>query len=109
MEIANVLKELMVRAGDGGEPMSQHSLANATGVPQPTISRILSGKHAKPYLQNVLDLCQYFHVTVEQMIGAEPLDRPQDEADLIRAYRALSDEDRALLRSMAASLANKSR
>lgn len=68
MEIKDVLAELMRRAD-----INQPDLAAQSGVPQPTINKILSGTSKHPTVGNVSKLAGFFGVTMEQMFGADPL------------------------------------
>jgi transcriptional regulator with XRE-family HTH domain len=60
--------------------ISQSALARATGVPQPTINRILSEVTREPRRDSVLRIANYFGVTPESMYEA-PSQREQDQAD----------------------------
>jgi transcriptional regulator with XRE-family HTH domain len=51
--------------------MNQTQLAKATGIPQPTINRILTGETASPRIENVNVFADYFGVTVEALLGNE--------------------------------------
>lgn len=53
--------------------ISQGALERASGVNQPTINRILTGQSAEPKLQNLEKLATYFHVTVDQLRGKDPI------------------------------------
>ncbi len=60
--------------------ISQSALARATGIPQPTINRILSEVTREPRRDSVLSIANYFGVTPESMYEA-PSQREQDQAD----------------------------
>jgi len=60
--------------------ISQSALARATGVPQPTINRILSEVTREPRRDSVLRIANYFGVTPESMYES-PSHRDQDQAD----------------------------
>lgn len=64
MDIKDILKELMSRAGDNA-----YSLADRSGVPQPTIQRILSGKHGDPRSTTVKRLAAAYGVSESQLRG----------------------------------------
>lgn len=66
---ADVLKALMAREG-----LNQAELARRAGLNQPTIQRILNRGIENPGVPTVAKLAAYFGVTVQQMVGVEPLD-----------------------------------
>ncbi|WP_447940118.1 LexA family transcriptional regulator [Pseudoxanthomonas mexicana] len=49
------------------EELSENQLSRNTGVPQPTIHRVLSGRVADPRDGTLRPLAEYFGVTVEQL------------------------------------------
>ena len=49
------------------EEINQTELSRRTGVPQPTISRILDALHESPNFQSMLKLAKYFKVPVETL------------------------------------------
>ena len=67
--IGDVLKKLMLAGA-----VSQNLLADATGVPQPTIYRILAGKSLEPRKSTVHKLAHFFGVTPAELCGDAPLD-----------------------------------
>lgn len=48
-------------------------LARRTGVPQPTVHRIVSGDSPNPHPASVAALANYFHISVAQLKGKEPI------------------------------------
>ena len=60
--------------------ISQSALSRATGVPQPTINRILSEVTREPRRDSVLRIANYFGVTPESMY-AVPSKREQEQSD----------------------------
>lgn len=56
--------------------MSEGELSRRTGVPQPTIHRILSGATPNPRLEAIAPLAEFFNVSTDQMLGRVPL--PKD-------------------------------
>lgn len=71
--LQQVLRALMNKEMVGGRPMSANELASRSGVPQSTISRILTGT-SKDVRENVLErLSNYFRITIGQLRGDEPL------------------------------------
>lgn len=65
-KLSNNLKQLIQNA-----KISENELARRTGVPQQVINRILSGENKNPKLATLSPLCNYFMVTLSQMIGDE--------------------------------------
>jgi transcriptional regulator with XRE-family HTH domain len=60
-----VLRYLMQDVGN----MSEGELFRRTGVPQPTIHRILSGATPNPRMESIEPLAEFFNVTSDQMLG----------------------------------------
>lgn len=48
-------------------------LAHQTGVPQSTLSRILSGETTQPHRSSLEPLATFFQVSVNQLLGKEPI------------------------------------
>ena len=80
--------------------LSQSALSRATGVPQPTINRILSEVTREPRRDSVVRIANFFGVTPESMY-APPSKKAGDAAvsmdELYEKIRSLSDADRAAL------------
>lgn len=55
------------------ESLSDNDLADKTGIPQPTISRIKSGESQDPRDRTLRPLAEYFGITVSQLRGDVPL------------------------------------
>ncbi|RUR14241.1 LexA family transcriptional regulator [Legionella sp. km772] len=53
--------------------ISVSELARLTGLPQPTIHHILTGSTKNPRKKALEELSRFFSVSVEQLIGLEPL------------------------------------
>jgi len=53
--------------------MSEGELYRRTGVPQPSIHRILTGKTPKPRSENVKKIADFFGITEDQLLAREPL------------------------------------
>ena len=60
----NKLSKLMRACG-----ISQSALSRATGVPQPTINRILNESIREPRYDSVVRLAHFFDVTPESLYG----------------------------------------
>jgi len=59
-------------------------------VPQPTITRIISGETTTPRIDTLVRLAEYFEVTVSQLIGETPLATDAVLAELETTYQNLS-------------------
>jgi phage repressor protein C with HTH and peptisase S24 domain len=68
--IAEILQALI----DSEEGLNATQLAEKTGVPQPTIQRILAGKSVDPATKTLEPLARYFSKTVAQLRGEIPID-----------------------------------
>ncbi|MFJ4139264.1 XRE family transcriptional regulator [Pseudomonas fragi] len=64
--VSTVLKELLARHG-----ISAMTLHRSTGVPQPTLSRILSGKIADPSDRHISKIAEYFHISTDRLRGRD--------------------------------------
>ena len=62
LDISKQLAKLM-----RDQHLSQSALSRATGVPQPTINRILSGVTREPRRDSVVRIANYFGVTPESL------------------------------------------
>lgn len=66
--LSDVLSELMFE-----RKIKMIELAHLTGVPQSTLSRILSGETTHPHRSSLEPLAAFFQVTVNQLIGKDPI------------------------------------
>lgn len=53
--------------------MKAIDLARETGIPQPTVHRIVAGKCTNPHSGTIQSMAQYFDLSVEQLKGDAPL------------------------------------
>lgn len=53
--------------------MSEGRLAKLASIPKTTINRILSGRTPDPRAGTLVPIAQYFGISLEQLIGVEPL------------------------------------
>lgn len=53
--------------------LTSKELAELVQIPLPTINRLRSDSHLNPTLSSLLPLCHYFKISVDQLIGLEPL------------------------------------
>ena len=95
-DLHNKLSKLMRACG-----ISQSALSRATGVPQPTINRILNESIREPRYDSVVRLAHFFDVTPESMYG--PYSLKAGDNTVISSKRlyeqilSLSDGDRKTL------------
>lgn len=69
MTLSNNLQQLMRIHGN----TSVSELARLTRIPQPTIHHILTGSTKNPRKKALEELSRFFSISVEQLIGQEPL------------------------------------
>lgn len=53
--------------------MKPIDLARELDIPQPTIHRLVTGKSTRPYKSSLEPIANYFDISVDQLIGDEPL------------------------------------
>jgi len=68
LPISEILTHLMA-----SERIRPAELARRTKLPQQTVQRIVSGNTPNPHASSLQAIAEYFHVTVEQLRGIEPL------------------------------------
>jgi SOS-response transcriptional repressor LexA len=68
--------ELLLQLHD----LTEAELARRSKMPQPTIHRLLTGATPDPRLSTLLPLAEFFDITINQLVGAEPL--PQLSRDI---------------------------
>lgn len=75
-KLSGILKKLLfqkdIRAAD---------LCREIDVPAPTIHRLITGKSTRPYKSSLKPIADYFDVSIEQLIGEEPLPADLDQAE----------------------------
>ena len=95
-DLHNQLAKLMRACG-----ISQSALSRATGVPQPTINRILNESIREPRYESVVRLAHFFDVTPESMYGPYSLKAGDNTVIsskwLYEQVLSLSDGDRKTL------------
>jgi len=67
-KLANILKKLLFQ-----KDMRVTDLARELDIPQPTIHRLVAGKSTRPYKSSLEPIASYFSITVDQLLGNEPL------------------------------------
>lgn len=73
LQLSKVLQQLLY-----DHRMNAYELACAVGLPAPTVHRLVSGKSTRPYKSSLKPIADYFAISMEQLLGEEPLDTPQD-------------------------------
>lgn len=53
--------------------MKTIDLAREVNLPQPTVHRLVTGKSTRPYKSSLKPIADFFSVTVDQLVGEEPL------------------------------------
>lgn len=115
MPIASeILARLMSQAG-----LTNNELADKTGIPQPTISRILRNESRDPRDSTLRPLAKYFGITVSQLRGDVPLPSSQvrisanddvqevsvDTLRLAMAIESMPQEKRGALQTLVEAIA----
>jgi len=93
------------------EGISQSALSRATGVPQPTINRILSQVTQDPRRDSMISIANYFGVAVESLYGSSAAQKstkkdPKAVEDVFNRILGLSKADRKALFSQVAEKFN---
>lgn len=68
LELGSILECLLKRAN-----MSESAFGRKVGIPRATINRIVSGKTPDPRVSTLKSISEYFNVTVDQLLGTQPL------------------------------------
>jgi transcriptional regulator with XRE-family HTH domain len=88
-EPRSILRDLMSERG-----FDQAALARASGVPQPTISRYLAGKHKHLSTEHLMAIAQSIGATVSELLGEVPI-ASAVVREAQRALACMSDDERA--------------
>lgn len=99
-DIKDVLSELTQR-----DKLTQTKLSEESGVPQPTISRILNGTHQTLELETVRRLADYFGISIDQLVGDEPLDNDRQWYAIKKVWQRIPDHQRVVVETTAKALA----
>ncbi|MDC1452943.1 helix-turn-helix domain-containing protein [Porticoccaceae bacterium] len=97
-ELARLMKQ---------EGISQSGLSRATGVPQPTINRILSQVTQDPRRDSMMSIANYFGVPLESLYGSSSSQKsakkdPKVIEDIFNRILGLSKAERKALFSQVA-------
>ena len=68
LEISSILNYLLNKAG-----ISEAALGREINIPRATINRIVSGRTPDPRASTLGAIAEYFNVTVDQLLGKQPL------------------------------------
>ena len=66
--LGNTLKKLLFERN-----MKPVDLARQINLPPPTIHRLITGKSTRPYQSSLKPIANFFSITVDQLLGEEPL------------------------------------
>lgn len=83
--LAQTLNDLIGR----DNKLSPAALARALGIPTNKITRILNGDVTDPKASTLLQIASYFGITIEQLLGLEPIVRQGEAASPQSATRSL--------------------
>ena len=94
------------------EGISQSGLSRATGVPQPTINRILSQVTQDPRRDSMISIANYFGVALESLYGSSTAQKtskkdPKAVEDIFNRILGLSKAERKILFSQVAERLNE--
>ena len=92
--------------------ISQSGLSRATGVPQPTINRILSQVTQDPRRDSMISIANYFGVALESLYGSSTAQKtskkdPKAVEDIFNRILGLSKAERKILFSQVAERLNE--
>ena len=76
--LAQTLNELMSKDGN----LTAASLARKLGIPTNKITRILNGDVTDPKASTLLQIAHCFGISIDQLLGLEPITRTGEYADL---------------------------
>lgn len=54
--------------------MRASDLARVTGMPKPTVQKIVTGISLHPHINSLIPIAEYFDITLDQLRGLEPID-----------------------------------
>lgn len=70
--------------------MSESALARAIEVPKATINRIISGRTPDPRISTLTPIAEYFNVSIEQLLGLQPLPNNSELSHIDNRKNAMS-------------------
>jgi predicted transcriptional regulator len=86
--------------------LSPYGLSQISGVPQPTIHRILTGESTSPRDSNVKKLAKGLGISEAELRGM-PAVTSEEERQLLDSILQLSNEQQKLIKSMIYNLSKK--
>ena len=90
-DICAALRQAKDAAGE-----TNHSLSEATGIPESTVAKILSGARSDPTFSNVAALAAALDLSLDRLAGSQP---PPDDAAVLRAQLAGAQKMESVLNS----------
>lgn len=90
-DICAALRQAKDAAGE-----TNHSLSEATGIPESTVAKILSGARSDPTFSNVAALAAALNISLDRLAGRQP---PPDDAAVLRAQLAGAQKMEGVLNS----------
>ena len=84
---------------------SDNTLAEKSGVPQPTISRFFAETSESMMLDTLAALAQALGVSVAEVIGEKPIDIDDKTRRVVRAMQEMADYKKDVVVSTAETLA----
>lgn len=76
-KLSSTLKQLLNTAN-----ISEAELARRTGIAQPMVNRLATGKNKNPKLETLKPIAKYFSVTFSQLLGEEDLPASQQNNNM---------------------------
>ena len=86
-----------LRALKDAKQLTTQQIADKSGVPASTVSRILSGQTDSPSFQTVCDIVKAMDGSVDELVGIRPKQPPEDENTRI-FNQIINDKNRWLRR-----------
>jgi transcriptional regulator with XRE-family HTH domain len=80
-KLSSTLKHLLTEAN-----ISEAELARRTGIAQPMVNRLATGKNKNPKLETLKPIAKYFSVTFSQLLGEEDLPSSDDRNKQVVNY-----------------------
>lgn len=84
LHLGNILKRLLF-----DKDMKPVDLAREVNIPPPTIHRLVTGKSTRPYKSSLKPIADYFSLTVDQLIGEEPLEPATSSPTNLTTFREI--------------------
>lgn len=75
-KLSSTLKQLLTNAN-----ISEAELARRTGIAQPMVNRLATGKNKNPKLETLKPIAKYFSITFSQLLGEEELPKNIQNSD----------------------------